>query len=297
MWRLSTAQEKELRKLKIRAYDKDLRYLSADELRHQFGAKSSGRIMVRVLVRNLLYQAASWIKQGKAEKIEGNMRSLYYQWVKPVVQRLPEVKARKRDASKVMSDELERLVVGLRLFKYRDLELVDERWEDRWLSDGRNPHLLLYAEKSGFVMFLQEQWRRYGIHAVALGGFPSHLSSEYLVEQMRGMFGEVPRLVLLGIVDWDPSGELISRSFEEQLCHHGVEIEQRYSLIQPELYTERELRLLSYEVPSKYKVRVERWLERGGGIDGQPRGMESDSLPKSRLRKALSEALGPHLQG
>lgn len=289
-------QKKALLRWKVRDFDQDLRLLSPEQLRKEFSAASSGRLLLQPLIRNVVYQAATWMKEGKTPKVEGNLRSLYYQWLKPILARLPEVKETRTDPYEELLNALELFVVRLRLFRYRDLELVDERWENRWLTDGRNPHLLVFAEKNGFVRFLQEISRQYGVTTVALGGSPSHLSSEYLAEQLRKHLGKVEPLVLFGICDYDPSGFDIARNFREQLAHQGLGILETHTLITPRAYSPEELSLFQFPVPSKYKARVSRWLKEGGGIGEQALGLEADSLPKPRLRRRLAELLTPYLR-
>ena len=291
----SREQKRALKRLRVQDFDSDLRFWSSEKLRGVFAAASSGRVLTRVLVRNLIYQAATRILSEQAPPIEGNLRSLYYQWVKPVAARLPEVQRQRGDPYDVMIDELERLIVGLQLWRYRDLELVDENWENRFLSDGRAPDVLLYAEKTGFVLFLQRAARRYGLTAVALGGSPSHLSAEYLTTQLREALGEVPALRLVAVTDYDPSGLFIQRAFKEQLHHHGLAIAEHHSLIAPDAFTKQERALLSYAVPSKQPKRVQGWLDDTGGLDGQARGIEADALPKDRLRERLDRVLQPFL--
>jgi hypothetical protein len=71
--------------------------MTAKQLRAEFSTQRTRRILAKVLTRNVVYQAASWVIEGKAPKISGNLRSLYYQWVKPVVAKLPELLKTKVD--------------------------------------------------------------------------------------------------------------------------------------------------------------------------------------------------------
>jgi len=292
---LTEEQKVALKKLKVRSFRKDLRLVSLSTLRREFAAKSSGRILIAPLIRNLVFQAATWMLDGKTEKIQGNLRSLFYQWIKPVVSRIPN-QGRQSDPYDAMCDALQLLVIELKLFRYRQLELVDENWENRWFTDGRNPQLLVFAEKTGFVMFLQKAQRHYGITTIALGGAPSQLSTEYLCSQLREKIGTIEPLVLFGITDHDPSGAIISSSFQDQLLHQDVEVVEYHNLIKPAHYTEQELEYFRFPIPSKYRGRIESWMNESGGIDGQPFGLEADSMPKSRLWDLLAEQIKPYLR-
>lgn len=292
---LTYQQRKALKRLKVRLYRSDLRRFKLDELQHEFGAKSSGRIIISRLIRNLVYQAAIWMQRGKIPKVEGNLRSLFYQWVKPVLARIPGALSKRSDPYDEMLDALEIFIVEQKLFRYRDLDLIDENWENRWYTDGRNPHLLVFSEKTGFVRFLQETHRRYGLTAVALGGSPSHLSTEYLIEQLRLLVDPLEPLILFGITDYDPSGFFISRSFRKQLRNQSVEVAEYHNLIEPAHYTQDEMEMFRFPIPSKYRTRIAPWMEETGGLNGQPFGLEADSMPKQRLRILLEEQIRPYL--
>lgn len=287
-------QKQALEQLRVQDHDSDLRFWPVEELREAFAAASSGRLLTRVLVRNLVYQAATWSLSGQAEPLEGNLRSVYYSWVKPVVARLPETHQQSTDPYEVMLNAFETFVVKLKLWRYGDLDLVDERWDQRLLSDGRNPHVLLYAEKTGFMRTLKRAAAQHGVTVAALGGFPSFLSTEYLAVAIQEQWPSLRELVLVGITDHDPSGRDIQSAFADQLTRHGFTIREHHSLIRPEVFEARELELLHFHVRG-HKSRIKRWLTAGGGIDGQPRGMEADALPKTRLRDLIAKTLHPHL--
>ncbi|RME74417.1 MAG: hypothetical protein D6785_15905, partial [Planctomycetota bacterium] len=195
-----------------------------------------------------------------------------------------------------MLDVLEILIAKHNLFKYRDLDLTDENWENRFYTDGRNPHIIVFAEKNGFVRFLQEIQREYGISSISLGGAPSHLSTEYFVEGLAKRMEKIPPMVLFSITDYDPSGYFIARAFQKQMESQRVKVLENISLIKPEYYTKEELEIFRFPIPSKYKKRIESWMKEEGGIDGKPFGIEADSMPKARLREVLAEKIEPFLE-
>jgi hypothetical protein len=293
--KLTHEQQAALKELRVRAYDQDLRTFTAKQLRAEFSTQKTKRVLSKVLVRNVVFQAASWAIEGKAPKINGNLRSLYYQWVKPVVAKLPELLKTKVDYYDETLNALELFIGELRLFAYRDLELVDERWENRFFTDGRNPHLLVFAEKNGFVQFLQEASRTYGITTVALGGSPSHLSTEYLAAQLKKLKFIEP-LVLFGICDFDPAGADIAKAFVQQLSRQGLQVKEQHSLITPKVFGPDELLTLRFSVPQKLKGLVTRWLKAGGGLGGKAFGIEADALPKPRLVELVAQRLAPYLR-
>lgn len=287
----------EFKRARVRQFEGDLRMMTAQQLKAEFSASSSGRILVTELIRNAVYQAYSWIRKGKAPAIDGNLRSLFYQWIKPLLSKLAkELRKTKTDPYDEMSNALEYFIFDLKLFRYEDFGLVDERWENRFFSDGRNPDLLVFAEKNGFVKWLQEVSRRFGVTAMALGGSPSHLSSEFLVSQLRKKFKSFEPLVLFGVTDHDPSGADIVVAFREQLERQGVKVAGFHQLVEPKAFLPEEVSAFRFPVPSKYPTRVQRWLKEGGGLEGQAFGLEADSLPKHRLLERLQEQIQPYLR-
>lgn len=294
--KLTREQQTALKKLRVRPFDRDLRTFTAKELRAEFRARSSGRMVAKPLVRNAVFQAATWAIEGKTPKISGNLRSLYYQWVKPIVAKLPELLKTKTDFYEETSEALELFIGKLHLFTYRDLDLVDERWENRFFTDGRNPHLLVFAEKNGFIQFLQETSKTYGLTAVALGGSPSHLSSEYLAAQLKEKLKTIEPLILIGITDYDPAGADIAKAFAQQLSRQGIKVKELHELITPKAFEAGELTTLRFAVPKKSPTLLNRWLKATGGIAGQAFGLEADALPKARLTALVAQHLAPFLR-
>ena len=75
--------EELLDELGIHRFDEDIRTLSRDQLAEHFSTQHSGRIKLAPLVRSILFNAHDRIRSGQSQPIFGNVRSLYYQWVKP----------------------------------------------------------------------------------------------------------------------------------------------------------------------------------------------------------------------
>lgn len=294
---LTYRQTKALKRMKVRLFRTDLREFDEERLKKEFSTRSGERIVKARLIRCVVYQAAVWMQRGKVPKVEGNLRSLFYQWVKPVMAKVPGGLGTNFDPYGEMLDTLEVFIGELGLFRYRDLEIIDGDWHNRFYSQGKNPRVVVFAEKDGFVRFLKEVNEVYDVTTVALGGSPSHVSTEYLVEGLRTRFGaDLDSLVLFGITDYDPSGFFIQEAFKRQLEGHGFEIKALFPLILPKHYTEKEKVIFSYEVPSFYKTRLGTWMKETGGIDGWPFGLEADSMPKSKLRNLLGSQLKSWIQ-
>jgi hypothetical protein len=185
------------------------------------------------------------------------------------------------------------MVMELHLFKYSDFDFTDENWENRRIGTT-NPHILLFAEKRGWVRFLREQNQRFGISTIAIGGAPSALTSEYTVKAIQQT--KLQKSVrLVGIVDYDPSGDLIAHAFKKQLIQAGVEKITLTTLIHPRYYTERQIEMFQFPLPSKQKTKTDNWLKKTKGIYGRPFGLESESMPRDKLSNLIKRKIQPHL--
>lgn len=280
--------EKILRKEKIYRFDKDIRLLTRKELGCLFSYQ--GRIPMTRLFKNIIWNAYERIQSGKADPIEGNLRTFYYLWIKPVLGHIEDDQNKKTNLYDVMLKMFARMVLDLKLFRYSDFDFTDENWQNRWIGESK-PEVLVFAEKSGWVRFLKEINEDLGVSTIALGGFPSALTSEYTALHLQKKIKNKP-IFLVGIVDFDPSGDLIFQAFEEQLKTCGLNISSSKTLIKPENgYTEKEVEMFKFRLPRKQKTKLKRWLQKTGGIQGQPFGLESESMKRSQVRKFLEYLL------
>ena len=71
----------------IQHVDESLREMDADTLRDLFNTQSSERLNVTRLVKNLLWQVYEQVILKQRPTIDGNIRSLWYSDVKPVLSR------------------------------------------------------------------------------------------------------------------------------------------------------------------------------------------------------------------
>lgn len=267
----------------------NIRTMSYDSLKEHFGARSSGRIIGKRLLRALILQVSAAIRRGEEDGVDGNLRSFYYRFVKPVYARIPGGLAGRSDPYEQMLDVFVELVRDRKLISYAELDLVDDNWQHRRLGTT-SPGTVLYAEKAGFFRWLVRQHEQLGVTVMALGGAPSLLSSEYLLAQLRRASWTGP-LTLIGIVDWDPSGWALAQAFEDQLGALGAELHAHHQLVSPSLLDPTSLAWTTYPLPARQKTLNRRWLDATGGIDGQLLGLEADAIPKATLAAQLPDLL------
>ena len=158
-------------------------------------------------------------------------------------------------------------------------------------SAPRGPGVLVFSEKAGWIRFLRRCHEDLGTSALALGGQPSALTSEYTAAALREVVDPSAPLRLLGIVDWDPAGAIIAGALARHLGVFGFERVDLEIVVRPEHYTEEERSLYATGLGRAHPSKLRAWMEQGGGIDGEPLGLASESMPWSRLMGLIEGAL------
>ncbi len=272
--------------------DRDPAAMTGDELLAAFSSARTGRLMVTRLIKCLVHRSWQRIRRGDDPEIEGNVRTFWYREVKPVLSRVaPDLWSRK-DPDRATSEVLASLIEGKHLLSYADFGFTDENWRNRGIGLLR-PRVLVFAEKAAQLRLLLRLHKRLGVSFVALGGMPSACTSEFTVAQLHATMATTEAGVdapvhLLGIVDHDPWGDLIARSFASQLRSFGLRIGSEQHLVQPHRFEPEER--LANRIPLERHARTEQWLAAGGGIDGAPWGLSVESLPTERLERIAEQA-------
>jgi hypothetical protein len=280
-----------LKKEGIRSFDKDIRQMPRQELRHHFCFKTTGKVNVTVLIKNLIWQTYTWISQGQIEPIEGNIRSFWYMSVKPVLSRLGLSVSGDRYTERVY-DNFIRLITVCRLFRYADLGFIDERLYQRHIGQTHG-NLILFVEKDGLFPIVREIAEKYSVTAISLGGFPSYLTTEYLLRNMAEAGLLRDPVHLFGLTDYDPSGYWIEHEFAQQLREYGVELGKVHSVMDPKTLPEELVEIAKYKLTKSAKT--DNWVTVTGGIAGEAYGLEADALGGKRIREAYEKAIQPYI--
>lgn len=283
--------EEILEKEEIQSYATPIWEMSETELRQRFSTQSSDRPIAAKIIKNIIWQVYTWIRQGKHDLIRGNLRSFWYMRVKlPLgkVGLLDEKTDHYRTMSKVFSD----LSRDFGLFSYRDFGFIDDDWENRRIG-AQNPHVIIFSEKTGFFFYLKELHETFDVTVTALGGQPSVLSVEYMVEHILQNTSKDRPFYVYSIVDYDPSGRLIEQNFVELLQEQGLKDVKLKRMIDSGFYTPDEIGLYRYPLPENSRTRTinEKWLEATGGLAGELYGLEADSMPKERLMGMIASEM------
>lgn len=284
----------------LRIFEKDIRFMTEAEIRASFSTKTTGELVIRQIIGNIAWQLYNWIREGKADPVDGNIRSFWYSHVKPVLGRFFPLS---ESYYNTVTDVFAEYVGKHHLFRYADFGFVDDSGSSRSVGP-KLPHIIFCAEKNGHLKALQQVAAEMGVTTIALGGQPSLMTTEGLVDELARVTTLKRRFYLLTDVDYDPSGNIIAESFRRQLRSMGIEDVIRVDLIQPTNFTPDELKYFRFPVPvdsPSDKAKTRDWMDKrkspfGGGLLGDdglpvPYGLESDAMPRKRLHALAIAAI------
>ena len=289
----------EQKKVRLRLIDapKPIFEMSKAQIRELFAFKN-GELHASRLIKNLIWDDHRRIARGELAPFIGNIRSYWYARVKPVLDRAG-VRRFDRKYPTVIN-QFVALVVEERLFDYGDFGFNDDGARHR-LMGRYNPHIVLAAEKIGMWPLLERVHRDMSITTIALGGHPSAMATERFVHLLLEQ--QLERLHLVTLVDYDPAGASIARTFAWQLQRLGFTGEiDRLDLMHPRHLTREQIKLNRYRLPQNKQTRKKNvaWAHKTGGLTdfGGERfeGLEVDALPWPRLLALIEQEIDPLLR-
>ena len=258
---------------------KPIQKMTYSELLDLSGTKSRSKIVLTRLIRFIILEASKKILTGIYPLVDGNIRTFFYTYVKPVLAKIEEDERIRTSSYDIMLDIFVELISRKKVFKYKDLGFYDEYESHRIIGD-RNPGLLLISEKSSMFRILKKIQKRFGISIFALRGAPSHLSSEYFADELE--IEGIKSLDILGICDFNPSGDIIFNSLVSQLRNQGIEIRSAKQIIIPK-YLEMYIDVDEMKYPVKNDKLTEKWINSGGGVGGAAYALEVESLKNEEI--------------
>ena len=282
-------QQQYLMKMGIKDLEKNILFMTRDELIAAFSTASGSAVVVSVLLANFLWQQIQYIRAGSPSPVDGgNVRSLWY-LVKPVLSRIGSLD--ETDHYKTLSSELAEMAAR-RLISYREFGLIDD---GKWSIGAYNPHVILMAEKEAHYRFLQQMQDYTGATILATGGQPATITSEYFTAALLEKLAQVgldtaappPEVVILSLTDYDPYGWALLDTFAGDLKTFGLPKIRVINLSVPKNYRPEELEMMHYDLEKSGDTppaMLRKWMKRTNGIDGKPWGMEVDVLMMDRAR-------------
>mgnify|MGYP000862947797 FL=1 len=278
-----------LMKMGIKDLEKNILFMTRDELIAAFSTASGSAVVVSVLLANFLWQQVQYIRAGSPSPVDGgNVRSLWY-LVKPVLSRIGSLD--ETDHYKTLSSQLAEMAAR-RLLSYREFGLIDD---GKWSIGAYNPHVILMAEKEAHYRFLQQMQDYTGATILATGGQPATITSEYFTAALLEKLAQVsidtaappPEVVILSLTDYDPYGWALLDTFAGDLETFGLPKIRVINLSLPKNYRPEELEMMHYDLEKSGDTppaMLRKWMKRTNGIDGKPWGMEVDVLMMDRAR-------------
>ena len=196
----------------------------------------------------------------------------------------------------VLLDRLELFVGTWRLFTYGELGFVDRGEGDRRIGVAR-PEVLLLAEKESLLQDALQVAEAFDVSLLVLGGAPTFIAVEFLVEALGDRL-EGP-MTLVSLCDFDPYGWHFPQATAVMLERYGVGTRAIHRLVLPRRFTPEELEVVALPLPpgSAGRPETRRWLEESGGVGGRPLGIYADYLrPVERLVEAFRQETGLEVQ-
>jgi hypothetical protein len=289
----------------LRSFEKEIRFMSADELKANFKYKATGEFNIREFMANMIWEYYTLLQLGKRDPIEGNIRTFWY-YIKPTLSKATTINSQSQYG--IMIDVFRELVVTHGLFKYKDFGFVSDD-TGNYVLGTKHPNIILAGEKSGHFRKLQRLQEEFGITIISLGGMPSILNTEYFADELEKLVNlKDSSIYLITLVDYNPSSAIIAKTFVTQIQHEGVKnLDSIGHLLTPASFPPEELPHVTDQIPMNTpadKTKVRKWLEAGGGIDlgdgiKQPLGIECEALIldferlKTLFKKEFDKIINP----
>ncbi len=274
----------------LRGADTPVWRMSGEALRARF-CYSTGRFVLRYMIRTALCQLHDAITAGREPGIGGNVRTLWYRYLKPAVGRIDS-----RPSYDATTNAFNHMVFDLRLFDYADFDLTDVHWESRRIGP-RRPEIIVMAEKLSQVRFLREVHTLHGVTTVAGPGGTSGVTAEntarWAWDAMHSTGRPTAPFHVIGLVDYDPEGHSKAAELHRSLLQLGFTAHLHLP-IHPRELTQKQLGLRKLPIirtGRAPKGHLRNWLDHTGGISGEPYCLRIESLPREKRHEVLAKLL------
>lgn len=272
----------------LREFAKPIHLMTRQELIAAFGSTGAADVIVSELIGNFLWQFVNRIRAGLQAPLEGmNVRSLWY-IIKPALSKVNALGG--MDHYKTLSEKLADFV-SKGMMRYREFGLAEE---ENWAIGDRRPEVIVAAEKRGHFRFLQTIQKEFGVSVIALAGKPKTITSEYFTDAFKAKvadFWKKDRVRVIALIDYDPSGWIIGRTFLDDLRVFGIKHAKLIDLVTPSNFTPEELEAYKYSLlkpdassgdgealDAGDATTLKKWMKKFHGVNGEPYGLETDAL-------------------
>jgi len=236
-------------------------------------------------MRNLVWQMKERVSSGE-KPFNELVRTYWYMYIKSTLARAGALSA-ETDQYKQLTENIVAMVKDFTLMSYKDIGFRDENAANKKI--GVNANIIPFSEKLGHFGYLTELNKQYNVSAIALGGQPSVMNTEYFVDDLKKAkvsgpapvqlrYTDAPEVAynpagssklnlkrsfyLYSIVDYDPSGWIIRDAFLDNLRHYKIKNTKVYDLINPDMLTPEEIMLARYPIRAgaDMEAKNKKWL-------------------------------------
>jgi hypothetical protein len=275
-----------------------------------------------VIVRSLLIHEIEAVRRGEFREIR-TVRNVWYDHIKPIISRLGILNNKTSnnndvDWPKIVYYRLKDLVEE-NLTSYEELNIVDTSRQrqpaqtmtaqliDVPMVGPHYPWVILFTEKDTIYPIVSELANLYGVSALSGGGQPALSCNEpftrKIVRSEAYQKTQPDYIIILTLTDYDPAGYSISNTpFEHiqiaanNMPRHELGQLKGYKVIRlgltPDQLTPEKVAAKAYTPKPKG---LAAWVKETGGINGQPLGLELDSLSFTEMRAIFSQEIEKHI--
>lgn len=288
-------------------YCPDMRVITKEQLAEHFHHESGmGGINDSAIIMAFIVQYYVRFREKKDGSVRGNLKSFWYRKVSKLMERLGRLESqtnglavrglvgRGRYLLKTMEDTFEQLF-RIGLYHYEDLDIYNQR-EKFQLYGRKEKRHLFYVEKEGMFWVCENVNKLHSCHAFASRGSGSWIDVDYLSKAISKLGTRT--LYIAALTDYDPWGVFIAKQIRKKFLSElfpfrnvHLEILTTLDLYDPDIVNfEKRYLLANHQDPKDpvYRV-VMRWVEAGGGINGEPYGMYSDDVNQERLMERVGQ--------
>jgi len=251
-----------LRKADIRHFDKLIHDQPKEWLIKNFSKRADEYpVNTAMLMRNIVWQLRERIINKEKLPFTELIRTFWYAYIKPTLARAGAL-GKERDQYKDLSANIVYMIKDINVMRYKDIGFRDDKQGQRIVGGSAN--VILFSEKAGHQEFLIDIAKRYSVSALALGGQPSVLNTEYFVDELKKKKVNLKRsFYLFSIVDYDPSGWIARDAFLDNLKFYGLSHTRVIELVHPDMLTPDEIKISRYPIKAKKGMRLknQNWLK------------------------------------
>ncbi len=281
-------------KEKIIKLDKHVTDIPKEELKNLLGGLKKSELIRSIIVNERDFGKCNY---------DRTLRSLWYSTVKPTLDKLNMLTESDNEESSIknwdrlLSKYLAQFVKEGEL-SYKELHIEDEsrnRDVKSYFSFSPYRNIVISAEKDTTYKLIRDISDLIGCSCYSSKGLDSLGAMESFIRKIRDNSHEpVHDIYFLILSDYDLSGIEIADTLKEYaqdivrlLKMDGCRVHAERIGINPEQLTGEELENNWYSP----KGDMEKWIEKTGGINGLPKGLELDAFSPDRIRDIFASSL------